>query len=98
MTFKKPLGPPQPFWREMEPVNLFQAAMTKPPSQPEGTNATQETGHGSGHQGLPQRIRSFPQNKSGPQKNRFTRQGNAEIVQKNDDKDEHISVMRNVGQ
>src|ERR1039457_1330628 len=98
MTFEKSFRPLQPFGREMEPADFFQAALAQPPPQPEGTDATQKTGHRSGHHGLPQLIRSFPQNKSCSQKNRFTRQGKAEVVQKRDDEDEHISVMRNVWQ
>ena len=76
----------------MEPADFFQAAMTEPPSQPKGTNAAQKTGRRSGRHGLPQRICGFPQNKSRPQKNRFTRQGKTDVVQKRDDEDEHISV------
>jgi len=82
----------------MEPADFFQTTLAQPPPQPEGPDAAQETGRRSSHHGLPQRISSFPQNKSGPQKNCFTRQGNAEIVQKHDDENEHISVMRDMGQ
>jgi hypothetical protein len=98
MTFEKSFGPLEPFRREMEPADFFQAAMTQPPTKPEGTDAAQKAGHGSGRHGFPYRILSFSQDKSGPQKNRFTRQGKTEVVQKRDDEDEHISVMRDMGQ
>src|SRR5664280_3353444 len=82
----------------MEPVNFFQAAVTQPPTEPERTDAAQKAGQCSGHHGLPQRIRRFPQNKRQPQQNRFSRQGNTEIVQEHDDEDEHISIMRDMRQ
>ena len=97
MTFEESFRPLQSFGREMEAVDFFQAAPAQSPSQPEGTNAAQKAGRGSGRHGLPQRIRGFSQNKSRSQKNRFTRQGHAEVVQKRDDEDQHISVMRDVG-
>src|ERR1035437_2030087 len=53
MTFEKLFGPLQPFGREMEPADFFQAAMAQPPSQPEGTNAAQETRRRPGHHGFP---------------------------------------------
>ena len=98
MPFEESLRPLQPFRREMEPVNLFQTALAQPPSQPKGTTAAQETGRRSRRHGLPQRTCGFPQDKSGPQENRFSGQGQAEVVQEHNDKDEHISVMRDVGQ
>src|ERR1035441_9934761 len=72
--------------------------MAQAPSQPEGTTAAQETGRRSGHHGFPQRTRGLPQDKPGPQQNRFSREGSAEVVQEYDDEDEHISVMRDMGQ
>jgi hypothetical protein len=98
MTFEKSFGPLQPFVRKMEPMNSFQTAMAQPPSHPKGANTAEETGCRSGRHGLPQRMAGFPQDKSGPQKNRFSRQRKTEVVQKHDDEDEHISVMRDVGQ
>jgi hypothetical protein len=82
----------------MEPVNFFQAAMAQPPSQPEGANAAQETGRNSGRHGRPQGALSFSQDKPSPKKNHFSRHGNTEVVQKNDDEDEHKSVTRDLGQ
>jgi hypothetical protein len=81
----------------MEPVNVFQPVMAQPPAQPKATNAAQETGRRSARNGLPKRTRGLPQDKSGPKKNRFPRQGNTDVVQKHDDEDEHKSVMRDVG-
>src|ERR1039457_3818125 len=98
MTFEKSLRPLQPFGREMEPADFLQAALAQPSSQPESTDATQKAGRRSGHHGLPQRIRRFTQNKSCSQKKRFSREWKTEVVQKRDDEDEHISVVRNVRQ
>ena len=41
-------------------------------------------------------VRS-PQDNSHANKNRFSREGNTDVVQKHDNEDEHKSVMRDVG-
>ena len=47
--------------------------------------------------GLPQRTRGFSQDKSGSQENGFLGQGNADVVQKYSNEDDHKPVTRNVG-
>jgi len=98
MPFEKMFGPLHPLGCEMEPADFFQAATTQPSSQPKGTSAAQKASRRSGHHGLPQRIRGFSQNKSSPQENCLPREGNAKVVQKHDNEDKHISVMRDMGQ
>ena len=97
MTFEKALGPLCPVGREMEPVNVFQVTMPQPPPQPKGPNAAQNAGRRSRRHGLPERTRGFPPDKPGSQKNRLSRQGDANVIQKHNDKDEHLSVMREAG-
>ncbi len=98
ITFEKSFGPLSSFWREMEPVKFCYAALAQAPTQPKGTNAAQKAARRAGHYGLPQRTLGSPQYKSGPQKNRFARQGGADVVQEHDDEYERISVMREIGQ
>jgi len=80
----------------MEPVNFFQAALIQPPPSQKAQMPPRKQGHASGHHGCHSESAVFPK-QIPPPKNRFTRQGNADVVQKRDDEAEPYSVIRNVG-